>query len=127
MPTIPLSDSVYTTHAVPARGPRRGERVILQIPLQLSARLPDGHKIRIEVKALVVNAHGGLLDVGMELEPGQRIMLSHARWSEPVTATVLRVEESDDARYSVAFGLEFPVTSFWPVTFPPDTDLSWLE
>ena len=127
MPTIPSPDSVYTTQTVPAGGPRRGERVTFQIPLQLSARLPDGHKIRVEVNALVVTAHGGLLDVGMELEPGQRIMLSHTRWSEPVKATVLRAEESDGDRYSVAFEFEFPVTSFWPVAFPSDTDLSWLE
>jgi hypothetical protein len=127
MPTIPASGPSCATHTVPARAQRRSERVILQIPLQLSARLPDGHRIRIEVKTLVVNAHGGLLDVGMELEPGQRIMLSHSRWPEPVTATVLRVEKSDGARFSMAFEFEFPVTAFWPVTFPPDNDLSWIE
>jgi hypothetical protein len=99
---------------------------MLQIPLKLSARLPDGSRICIQVQTLVVNAHGGLLDMGLEMEPGQRIMLSHSRCPDPVTATILRVEKSDDARFSAAFEFEFPVTHFWPVTFPPDNDLSWI-
>jgi hypothetical protein len=127
MPILPETAPKYTTHTVPARAQRRSERVMLQIPLQLSARLPGGSRIRIEAKTLVVNAHGGLLDVGMEMAPGQRIMLSHNRCPEPVTATILRIEKSDGERFSAAFEFEFPVTSFWPITFPPDNDLSWLD
>jgi hypothetical protein len=87
---------------LPGREARRSERVMLKVPLQLSARLPTGQRIRIGVMTLVVNAHGGLLDVGMEIEPGQRIMLNNHRNPELVTATVLRVENSSG---SVAAGL----------------------
>jgi hypothetical protein len=105
---------------------RRSERVALRIPLKMSARLSTGRRICIEVKTLVVNAHGGLLDIGMELEPGQRIMLNNCRSPELVTATVLRVENAELGRFSVAFEFEFPVSTFWPVTFPP-ADLSWMD
>jgi hypothetical protein len=87
--------------------------------------MPDGRRICIEVNTLIVNAHGGLMDMGMEMEPGQRIMLSNYRSPDLVTATVLRIEKSEDGRSSVAFEFEFPVQDFWPVTFPPD-DLSWI-
>jgi hypothetical protein len=126
MPTLPEPVPVFTTNTTPARAPRRSERVMLQIPLQMSARLPDGQLISIEVRTQIVNAHGGLLSMGIGLEPGQRISLDNNR-SEPVTATVLRVDKADIGRFSAAFEFEFPVTNFWPVTFPPDKDLSWLD
>jgi hypothetical protein len=49
------------------RNRRRSERVVLRVPLQLSAKMPDGRHICIEAHSLVVNAHGGLLEVGLEL------------------------------------------------------------
>jgi hypothetical protein len=125
VPTNTKLSPERTSHTLPPRAPRRSERVILRIPLQLSARMPDGRRICIEVNTLIVNAHGGLMDMGMEMEPGQRIMLSNYRSPDLVTATVLRIEKSEDGRSSVAFEFEFPVQDFWPVTFPPD-DLSWI-
>jgi hypothetical protein len=107
------------------RGRRRSERVALRIPLKMTARLAGGRRICVEVKTQVVNAHGGLLDIGMELDPGQRIMLNNNRGPELVTATILRVERHEEGRFFAAFEFEFPVHDFWPVAFPPD-DLSWI-
>jgi hypothetical protein len=111
--------------AIVERGRRRSERVALHIPLKMSARLPDGRRICIEVKTQVVNAHGGLLDVGMDLEPGQRIMLNNCCSPELVTAIILRVERCEDGRCFAAFEFEFPTPAFWPISIPPD-DLSWI-
>ena len=109
----------------PGKEARRSERVMLKIPLKLSARLSNGQRVCIEVATLVVNAHGGLLDIGMEMETGQKIMLNNHRSPELVTATILRVEKTEMGRFSVAFEFEFPVRDFWPVEFPP-VDLSWI-
>jgi len=111
-----------TSDTLVARGRRRSGRVALCVPLKLSARLENGNTICIEVKTQVVNAHGGLLDAGMRLEPGQRIMLNNHRSPELVTATVLRVEDSEQGRWLAAFEFEFPVHDFWPVIFPPTGD-----
>jgi hypothetical protein len=89
--------------------------------------MPDGHRICIEVQTQVVNAHGGLLDMGIELEPGQRIMLNNNRSSELVTATILRIEKSEMGRFLAAFEFEYPVVQFWPISFPPNKDLSWMD
>lgn len=127
MPRDILEQSLaVTNNATVERGRRRSERVALQIPIKLSARMPDGQRICIEVKTKVVNAHGGLLEMGIEMQAGQRIMLNNNRSPELVTATVLRIEKSEEGRYSAAFEFEFPVAHFWPVTFPPDNDLSWI-
>ena len=69
MSTKPGED--HATQILPKRDQRRSERVMLTIPLKLSARLPDGQRISIDVKTQIVNAHGGLLTMGIGLEPGQ--------------------------------------------------------
>jgi hypothetical protein len=67
----------------------------------------------------VVNAHGGLLDVGMEMAKGPQIRLSSSKTELVTTGRVLRVEGSQDRRFSVAFEFESPTPHFWPVSFPP--------
>jgi hypothetical protein len=101
------------------RNRRRSERVVLRIPLQLSAKMPGGKRVCIEAHTLVVNAHGGLLDVGLELLAKQQVLLSNTRTEKVATAKVVRVKGSEDGRFSVGFEFEFPAPSFWPVSFPP--------
>jgi hypothetical protein len=101
--------------------------VALKLPLKLTARMPDGHRICIEVQTQVADARGGLLDMGIELEPGQRIMLNNNRSSELVSATILRNEKSEPGRFLAAFEFEYPVVQFWPISFPPNKDLSWVD
>jgi PilZ domain len=104
-----------------ARSRRRSERVVLRIPLQLSAELPDGRRINVEAHTLVVNAHGGLLDVGMEMVRGQQIRLRNLKTEIFTSGRVLRVEKAEEGgHFSVAFEFEAPCPQFWPVSFPPD-------
>jgi hypothetical protein len=98
---------------------RRSERVVLRGPLQLTAKMPDGRRICIEAYTQVVNAHGGLLDVGMEMLKGQQVLLNNSRTERVATGKVVRVKGSEGGRFSVAFEFEFPAPSFWPVSFPP--------
>src|SRR5712692_7648013 len=123
---ISKSSPDRTTNKMEERNQRRSERVVLRVPLRLSAKMPDGQRICIEAQTLVVNAHGGLLDVGVEMRAGQRVLLSKFKTGEVMTGRVLRAEGSEDGRFSVAFEFEFPSSSFWPVSFPP-TDWSRVE
>jgi len=103
-----------------ARSRRRSERVVLRIPLQLSAVLADGRPINVEAHTLVVNAHGGLLDVGMEMLRGQQIRLRNMKTEIFASGRVLRVEKAEEGgHFSVAFEFEAPCPEFWPVSFPP--------
>jgi hypothetical protein len=107
------------TDTTDERNRRRSERVVLRIPVHLSAVMPGGKRISIEAYSLVVNAHGGLLDVGMEMVKGQQIRLNNSKTDIVTTGKVLRVEGSEDGRFSVAFEFEVPAPHFWPVSFPP--------
>jgi hypothetical protein len=108
-----------TAATMEERNRRRSERVILRVLLQLSAKMPDGKRISIEAHSLVVNAHGGLLDIGIEMLTGQQLILSNPRTGKVASGKVMRVEGSEEGRFSVAFEFEFPAPSFWPVVFPP--------
>jgi hypothetical protein len=101
---------------------RRSERVVLRSLATLSAVLPGGKRICIDVHTIVVNAHGGLLEVGMDMAKGQPIRLSDSPTGRTVTGRVLRIEHSDDGRFAIAFELESPAPHFWPISRPP---LDW--
>jgi hypothetical protein len=116
---ITNSGANKTAGTMDGKNQRRSERVVLRVPLQLSAKMPDGRRISIEVHSLVVNAHGGLLDVGMEMLSGQQVILSNPRSEKVASGKIVRVEASEEGRFSVAFAFEFPAPSFWPVSFPP--------
>jgi hypothetical protein len=108
-----------TTNVTDERNRRRSERVVLRVPVHLSAVMPGGKRISIEAHTLVVNAHGGLLDIGIEMVRGQQIRLSNSKTDIVATGKVLRVEGSEEGRFSVAFEFECPAPHFWPVSFPP--------
>jgi hypothetical protein len=108
-----------TANTMEEKNRRRSERVVLRVPVGLSAMMPDGRRINIEAHTLVVNAHGGLLDVGMEMVRGQRIRLSNLKTEIATSGRVVRVGASEQGRFSVAFEFESPVPHFWPVNFPP--------
>jgi hypothetical protein len=77
----------------------------------------------IEAQTLVVNAHGGLLEAGIDIPAGQQIILSNPETGRIESCKVLRVEGSNDGRYAIAFEFSFPAPRFWPVDFPPQ---DWL-
>ena len=102
------------------KGRRRSERVVLRIPLTLSMTAPDGKRVRIEALTQVVNAHGGLLDVGIEVSAGQKLLLGNPKTERIEVCRAVRVEKSDEIRFLVAFEFDIPAPHFWPVTFPPE-------
>jgi hypothetical protein len=116
---ITKSETNKAATTMEERNRRRSKRVVLRVPLQLSAKMPDGKRISIEVYSLVVNAHGGLLDVGMEMLKGQQVIVSNPRNEKVASGKIVRTEGSGEGRFTVAFEFEFPAPSFWPVSFPP--------
>ena len=52
---------------------------MLRIPILLSATMPGGNRTNVEAITVVVNAHGGLLEAGLKLVPGQKIRLSNLK------------------------------------------------
>jgi hypothetical protein len=117
MPDSAIEPRVEFPNVTEAKSRRRSERLVLRISLLLSALVPDGKRINVEAQSLVVNAHGGLLRVGMLR--GQKIYLRNDTTELFTTGRVLRVEGLEEGQFSIAFEFESPCPQFWPVNFPP--------
>ena len=68
----------------------------------------------------VVNAHGGLMKMKMELHVGQPMMLLNPQNKVEQSCRVVRVDDTPEGDYSVAFEFDKPNPKFWPVVFPPE-------
>ncbi|MBS1839586.1 MAG: PilZ domain-containing protein [Acidobacteria bacterium] len=98
---------------------RRSERVMLRMSIVVETETVQHEKMREETHTLVVNAHGGLLKLEMEVLAGQPLrLLNKAGMVAP--ARVVRVENPPGGYTAVAFEFDEPMPKFWPVAFPPE-------
>lgn len=98
---------------------RRSERVMLEVPVIVLAETPEGEQLREEAQTVVVNAHGGLMKLKMELLTGQPLILVNAKTNVQERCRVVRVEYLPGAQLGVAFEFDRPAPQFWPIVFPP--------
>ena len=98
---------------------RRSERVMLQIPVIVVAETRERVQVKEEAQTLVVNAHGGLLKVKMELLAGQPMLLVNSTNGLEQSCRVVRIEQTSQDYFAVAFEFDRPSPKFWPVVFPP--------
>ena len=106
------------TDANPANR-RRSERVMLQVPVIVEAWAHDGQPRQEEAHTSVVNAHGGLMKLKMNVKAGQPILLVNAKTNVKQGCRVVRVETSEAGMSAVAFEFDQPAPQFWPIHFPP--------
>lgn len=98
---------------------RRSQRVQLQIPVTLEAEIDAGKPIRLDAFTLVVNAHGGLLEMSLPLRPGQKLSLVNPASGLRKPAKTVGLRRSQDSSFLVAFEFDSPTPQFWPIAFPP--------
>jgi hypothetical protein len=98
---------------------RRSKRVMLQVPVVVVTNTREGTEQREETHTLVVNAHGGLLKLSMEVVAGQPMVLINPRTGTRETCRVIRVENPPGGHTAVAFEFDRPAPQFWPIVFPP--------
>jgi hypothetical protein len=99
---------------------RRSERVMLQVSVVVWAEKPEGGHMHEDTQTLVVNAHGGLVKLQMEVQPGQPVRIVNAKSGMEERAKVVRVDQPPGGHSAVAFEFERPAPNFWPVVFPPE-------
>lgn len=92
---------------------------MLQIPVVVQVRTLEGKDVREETQTVVVNAHGGLMKLRMEVKTGQPILLINERSKAQQACHVVRVETSEAGNSAVAFEFDQPAPQFWPIVFPP--------
>jgi hypothetical protein len=98
---------------------RRSERVMLQMKVTVIAEDTERKPRQEEALTLVVNAHGGLLKMKMDVHVGQPMRLVNPQNKVEQNCRVIRVDDTSPDFYSVAFEFDAPNPKFWPVVFPP--------
>lgn len=98
---------------------RRSERVMLQIPITVQAETRERKALEEATHTLVVNAHGGLMKLKMELLVGQPIMLLNPQTGVKQSCRVVRIDQAGTDHFAVAFEFDQPAPKFWPIVFPP--------
>jgi len=98
---------------------RRSERVMLQMKVTVIAEDTQRHARREEALTHVVNAHGGMLKMKMDVQLGQPMLLVNPQNQAEQKCRVVRVDDTASEYFSVAFEFDAPNSKFWPVVFPP--------
>ena len=92
---------------------------MLQVSVIVRAKIPGASDIvEEETQTVVVNAHGGLMKLKMDVLVGQPIVLVNAKTKMEQTCRIVRVEHGVGTS-AVAFEFDHPAPNFWPITFPP--------
>jgi len=92
---------------------------MLQIPIVVMTETLEHEQLREETQTMIVNAHGGLVKLQMDVMAGQLIVLMHPRSGVSAAARVVRVENPPGGFTAVAFEFKEASPKFWPVEFPP--------
>ena len=92
---------------------------MLRMSVIVETETAQREKQREQTHTLVVNAHGGLLKLDMEVLTGQPMLLISPKSGLHALAHVVRVENPPGGYTAVAFEFDEPMPKFWPVSFPP--------
>ena len=98
---------------------RRSERVMLRMRVTVFAEDLGRKRQQREALTEVVNAHGGLMKLPMELYVGQPMLLVNPQNKVEQGCRVVRVEDTAEGDFAVAFEFDTPSPRFWPMVFPP--------
>lgn len=98
---------------------RRSERVMLQMTILVLTETAQHEQAEELTQTLVVNAHGGLMKLKMEVLAGQPLVLVNPKNKTEQSCRVIRTEQQLAGDYTVAFEFDYPAPNFWPIVFPP--------
>jgi hypothetical protein len=102
-----------------SRNRRRSERILVQIPVLFDIPQPGDQTLHGDAYTLSVNAHGGLMELGVRLERGQKFALSNPGTIASRPCHVIRCDRSSSGYFAVSFEFETPAGDFWPILSTP--------
>ncbi len=96
---------------------RRSQRVFHRMRLQAQGRGHDGRKFREVCETVVVNAHGGLLNLSHEVDNGEMLVLVNPLTQEEQECRIVFIGEAGMRGQRI--GVEFltPAPHFWGIEF----------
>ncbi|MGB7847060.1 MAG: PilZ domain-containing protein [Candidatus Acidiferrum sp.] len=98
---------------------RRSERVPLQLRVVVETEIEEGKRVRLDAFTVVVNAHGGLLEMGLKLPKGHPFFVTNPAAGVQRACKVVGIRSSMDGLFAVGFEFNTPTPQFWPIALPP--------
>ncbi len=99
---------------------RRGERILIRIPVKLYGLARDGKHINESAEAVVVSRSGALLRTTTPLKPGSNLEVRHGISGETQLFRVVWVSDrAKEGRFDVGVELAEAREEFWGIRFPP--------
>src|SRR3981189_481428 len=99
---------------------RRSQRVLVQVPVRIRGKNPQGVSFEEFTETLAINAHGALVLLSARLTSGSVVHMKHNKTEEEQECHVAFLGPVRSAKGEI--GLEFtaPCPTFWRVAFPPE-------
>jgi hypothetical protein len=99
---------------------RRGERVLIRMPIKVYGIGKDGKHVNEDAEAIVVSRGGALLRATTPLKAGSSLEVRHGLSQQTERFRVVWVSErSKEGKYDVGIELQEPRDEFWGIRFPP--------
>lgn len=98
---------------------RRSQRVVLTMPVLVQGGADGGQSVLEEAQTLVVNAHGALIALAMNVEVQQPLLLKNQKSLDQQPCRVVYVGPAVDGKSEVGVEFTQPAPQFWHITFPP--------
>ena len=104
------------------RETRRGERVLIRIPVHLKGVGLDGSEVNEPAEAVIVSRYGALVRVVSRLQKGSELTLTNGFTQEVETFRVVWLADKQaEDRWDIGIEAIHPREDFWGIRFPPRT------
>jgi hypothetical protein len=99
---------------------RRSQRLFLEVPVLIEGKLANDAPLQEEARTSVLNAHGALVQMSVQLEQGQTISLQNNWTRAKCECQVKLVTPAGAGKFSTAVEFTQPNPDFWCISFPPE-------
>jgi len=98
---------------------RRGERVLIRLPVRIRGVSPEGSKVEETAEAFVVSRYGALLCTSTLLQINSPLTVTNGFSREAESFRVVFVgEKQPDGRWEIGIEAVNPRADFWGIRFP---------
>lgn len=98
---------------------RRSQRVVARIRVEVCQRTGDDKLLTEVAYTLVVNAHGALISLAMEVHSDELLTVKNANTGDERNTRVIKIRENQGSQKEVAIEFLEPAPRFWHINFPP--------
>jgi hypothetical protein len=98
---------------------RRSQRVLMKLPVQVSAQAGGASLLEAETHTLAISAHGALIALAVPVYRGRRLTLTNLQTKATLECVVAHIDKFPGEQIQVGVEFMLPNPTFWHVAFPP--------